>query len=107
MQKTIKYYYTISGKCPYLDWYNGLDKSIQSRVSKRVEKLELGLYGDCKPLQKSELSELRINFGKGYRIYYLELNDTLIIFFAGSDKKEQKKVINQANTYYQEFINIQ
>ena len=106
MQKQIKYYYTKTGVCPYLDWFEDLDKSIQTRVLKRIEKLELGLYGDHKQLQKSELSELRMDFGKGYRIYYLDLTDTLIIFFAGSEKKDQKKVINQANIYYKEFMEI-
>ena len=106
IEKEIKYYTTIDGKCPYDDWYNELDKSIQLRVDKRVEKLEQGLYGDHKQLQKSELSELRMDFGKGYRIYYLDLTDTIIIFFAGSEKKDQKKVINQANKYYEEFMNI-
>jgi putative addiction module killer protein len=106
MQKQIKYYYTKNGDCPYLDWYNELDKSIQLRVLKRVEKLENGLYGDFKKLQQSELSELRMDFGKGYRIYYLDLDDTLIIFFAGSEKKDQKKIVKQANTYYEEFMNI-
>ena len=106
MQKQIKYYYTKTGVCPYLDWFEDLDKSIQTRVLKRIEKLELGLYGDHKQLQKSELSELRMDVGKGYRIYYLDLADTLIIFFAGSEKKDQKKVINQANIYYKEFMEI-
>lgn len=106
MQKQIKYYYTKTGVCPYLDWFEDLDKSIQTRVLKRIEKLELGLYGDHKQLQKSELSELRMDFGKGYRIYYLDLADTLIIFFAGSEKKNPKKVINQANIYYKEFMEI-
>ena len=106
MQKQIKYYYTKDNKCPYLDWYKDLDKSIQLRISKRIEKLENGLYGDFKKLQQSELSELRMDFGKGYRIYYLDLDNTLIIFFAGSEKKNQKKVINQANMYYEEFMNI-
>ncbi|MBR1424694.1 hypothetical protein IJ579_03935 [bacterium] len=78
--------------------------SMQLRVIKRVDKLREGLYGDHKPLQKSELSELRMDFGKGYRIYYYDLETTVILFVAGSEKKDQKKVVQQANKYFEDYI---
>lgn len=105
MEKQIKYYYTQDGKCPYKEWFNSLDFSIQLRVGKRVDKLKDGLYGDHKPLQNSQLSELRMDFGAGYRIYYYDIDDQLIMFFAGSNKKAQKKVVIQANQYFEDFIN--
>ena len=104
MEKEIKYYYTINGKCPYTDWLNSLDTSIQLRVIKRVDKLKENLYGDHKLLQKSQLSELRMDFGKGYRIYYYDLETTVVLFIAGSEKKDQKKVIQQANKYFEDYI---
>lgn len=104
MEKQIIYYRTLDGKCPYEDWYFGLDKSIRCRIDKRVDKLIDGLYGDHKPLQKSELSELRLDFGKGYRIYYYDLETTLVLFVAGSDKSDQKAVIKQANLYLEDFL---
>ena len=103
MEKQIIYYYTTTGECPYKDWFNNLDKSIQLRVDKRVEKLRAGLYGDHKQLQKSELSELRMDFGKGYRIYYYDLDNTIILFVGGSEKKDQKKVVQQCNDYFNDF----
>lgn len=102
--KEIVYYYTIDNVCPYLEWFNDLDTSLQVRVNKRVKKLSEGIYGDCKPLQKSELSEIRMDFGKGYRIYYYDIDDKLILFVAGSEKKDQKKVIQKANQYFQDYI---
>ena len=102
--KEIIYYYTSDNKCPYLDWFNELDTSIQVRVNKRVKKLSEGIYGDHKSLQKSDLSEFRIDIGKGYRIYYYDINNTLIIFLAGSEKKDQKKVILQANIYFKDYV---
>ena len=104
MAKEIKYYYTADGTCPYKEWRNSLDLSIKLRVNKRVEKLQDGLYGDHKPLQKSKLSGLRMDFGKGYRIYYYDLETTVVLFVAGSDKKDQKKVIQQANKYFEDYI---
>lgn len=104
MEKQIIYYYTIDGKCPYQEWFNNLDTSIQLRVDKRVEKLRGGLYGDNKKLQKSELSELRMDFGKGYRIYYYDLDTALILFIGGSEKRDQKQVVNKCNEYFTDFI---
>ena len=104
MEKEIKYYYTTDGKCPYIDWLDSLDTSIQLRVIKRLDKLKEGLYGDYKPLKKSKLSELRIDFGKGYRIYYYDLETTVVLFLAGSEKKDQKKVVQQANKYFEDYI---
>ena len=104
MEKQIIYYYTKDGKCPYTEWFNELDTSIQLRVDKRVEKLRVGIYGDHHWLQKSELSELRMDFGKGYRIYYYDIDNTVVLFVAGSEKKNQKKVVQQANKYFQDYL---
>ena len=104
MEKQIIYYYTESGKCRYSEWFNTLDKSIQIRIEKRIDKLRGGLYGDYKPLQKSELSELRMDFGRGYRIYYYDVNDMIILFVGGSDKKTQKQIIQQCNEYFRDFV---
>lgn len=103
MEKEIIYYYTINNECPYLDWYKSLDKSLQLRVDKRIDKLRCGLYGDFHTLQKSELSELRMDFGKGYRIYYYDIDNTLVLFIGGSEKKDQKQVIKQCNKYFKDF----
>lgn len=104
MDKQIIYYYTTDNKCPYQDWLNTLDKTIQLRVLKRVDNLKKGLYGDHKLLQKSELSELRMDFGKGYRIYYYDLDKALILFVGGSDKKDQKQTVKQCNSYFKDFV---
>ena len=63
-----------------------------------------GNFGDCKSLQNSPLSELRFNFGKGYRVYFKELDNVIILIIAGSDKSDQNKVIEQANQYYEDFL---
>ena len=55
-------------------------------------------------MANSQLSELRMDFGKGYRIYYLDLDIKLVLFLAGSDKKEQKKAIQKANQYLEDFL---
>ena len=102
-EKQIIYYTTIDGKCPYLDWLSGLDNKIQNIVIARIDRLKDGLKGDWKRLTNSKLSELRIDYGKGYRIYYRELNNIIILIVAGGDKSDQKRVIKQANIYLKEL----
>ena len=105
IMKEIVFYKTIENKCPYIEWVESLSFDYQLRVQKRINKLKDGLKGDWKKLQNSQLSELRLDFGKGYRIYYKELDNVIILLVTGSDKKDQKQTIQQANKYYQDFIN--
>ena len=76
-----------------------------SKVIKRVNRLEYGLYGDCKKLTNSKLSELRLDFGKGYRIYFKELDNVIILIVAGGDKSDQKRTIKQADKYLADYLN--
>ena len=99
MVKDIEYY-----KCPYIDWFKTLSREYQSKVIKRVNRLEDGLYGDWKRLTNSKLSELRLDFGKGYRIYFKELDNVIILIVAGGDKSDQKRTIKQADKYLADYL---
>lgn len=102
--KQIIYYKTADGRCPYDDWYETLDNKSKSIIDNRIERLVDGLYGDHKKLVNSSLSELRFFIGKGYRIYYKDLTNVVIIIVAGSDKGNQKRAIKQAEKYFKDFI---
>jgi len=102
--KEIIYYQTIEGKCPYIDWYNSLDMQVKIRVIARLDRLKSGHYGETRKLAKSELSELKFKFGKGYRIYYKDLDDCLIIFLSAGDKSGQKSDIKKAENFYQDYL---
>ena len=102
--KEIVFYKTEDGQCPYSEWVESLSFDYQLRVQKRINKLKDGLKGDWKKLKNSNLCELRLDFGKGYRIYYKELGNIIVLLITGSDKKEQVKVIKQADKYYEDFL---
>ena len=102
--KEIEYYTTEENKCPYLDWFMTLSRDYQSKVIKRINRLENGLYGDCKRLSNSKLSELRLAFGAGYRIYFKELDKIIILIVAGSNKSNQKRTIKQADKYLEDYL---
>jgi len=103
--KEIIYYTTSDGKCPYKKWVKELNLEYRLRIDKRINRLQEGYFGDHKKLTNSQLSELRFNFGAGYRIYYKELDDIIILILAGSDKSEQTKTIKQAEKYLEEMLN--
>lgn len=102
--KKLEIYTTEDGKCPYLDWLNELSYEYQARIDIRLKRVQQGNFGDHKHLQNSAVSELRFKFGKGYRIYYKELNNVIVLILAGSDKSDQDKVIKQADKYLAEYL---
>jgi len=67
----------------------------RAKVQARIERLIGGNPGDVKPVGAG-VSELRINYGPGYWVYYLQRGDALIILLAGGDKSSQAKVIDEA-----------
>ncbi len=103
--KEIELYTTADGKCPYIDWLDTLCDEYSIRIDKRINRMREGNFGDWKRLQNSQLSELRLKFGKGYRIYFKELDNVIILIVAGSDKSDQKAVIKQADKYLEDYLN--
>jgi putative addiction module killer protein len=80
----------------FVRWLEGLrDLRGRAKVLARIERLIGGNPGDTKPVGAG-VSELRINFGPGYRVYYLQKGITLIILLAGGDKSSQSKDIQTA-----------
>jgi putative addiction module killer protein len=80
----------------FVRWLEGLrDLRGRAKVLARIERLIGGNPGDVRPVG-SGVSELRINCGPGYRVYYLQRGTTLIILLAGGDKSSQVKDIDEA-----------
>ena len=101
--KTIIVYHTAAGKEPFTDWLNNLrDPTIRRRILKRLLRLEQGHYGDFKSVGGG-VNELRFFFGAGYRVYFAEDGDTLVILLCGGDKSSQRRDIQQAQAYWQEY----
>ena len=80
----------------FVRWLEDLrDLRGRAKVLARIERLIGGNPGDVRPVG-SGVSELRINYGPGYRVYYLQRGTTLIILLAGGDKSSQVKDIDEA-----------
>ncbi|UCG98411.1 MAG: type II toxin-antitoxin system RelE/ParE family toxin [Burkholderiales bacterium] len=80
----------------YVDWINGLrDKTARARIQVRVDRLVHGNPGDHRNLTDG-VAELRIDVGPGYRVYYTQRGDELIVLLAGGDKSSQQRDIKRA-----------
>jgi putative addiction module killer protein/probable addiction module antidote protein len=80
----------------YAEWFNSLrDRRARARVNTRIRRLSLGNPGDVKPVGEGVL-ELRIDYGPGYRVYFVQRGGTLVILLAGGDKQTQKRDIRTA-----------
>jgi putative addiction module killer protein len=80
----------------FAKWLDGLnDIRARARILVRIERLAAGNPGDVKPVGEG-VSELRIDYGPGYRVYYKKQGRTVIILLAGGDKRTQSKDIKTA-----------
>jgi putative addiction module killer protein len=80
----------------YFQWFNSLhDRQARVRVDARIRRLSLGNFGDVKPVGEG-VSELRIDYGPGYRVYFTQRGQTLVVLLAGGDKKTQDQDIKKA-----------
>ena len=99
----IRRYVTPTGKDVIGDWLARLkDNRAHARILSRFNRLSVGSFGDCKPLREG-VSELRIDYGPGYRVYYSNLDRTCILLLCGGDKRTQSADIARAVKYLQDY----
>ena len=87
----------------YADWFLSLrDRTAKSRINIRIRRLSLGNPGDVKPVGEG-VSELRVDYGPGYRIYFIKKADLNVVLLAGGDKSSQSADINKAKALAREL----
>ena len=106
-KRQVLIYQTKNGKEPFTFWLKKIkDTKIKARIYQRVNEASLGYYGNYKRLGRG-LIELKLSFGKGYRIYFAELENIILLILTGGTKnteKEQSKDIAKAREYLEEFL---
>ncbi len=77
-------------------WFRKLrDRQAKARIQVRIDRLALGLAGDVKPIGEG-ISELRIDYGPGYRIYFVRHGEAVLVLLTGGDKTTQTRDIGAA-----------
>ena len=80
----------------FATWFRALrDRQAKARIQVRIDRLQLGLAGDVRPVGEG-VSELRIDYGPGYRVYFVRRGRELVILLAGGDKRNQDRDIKKA-----------
>lgn len=80
----------------FAEWFAALrDRRARSKIAGRIARFELGLLGDVKSVGDGVL-EARIDFGPGYRLYFVRRGDRLIVLLVGGDKSSQPRDIARA-----------
>jgi putative addiction module killer protein len=102
--KTVEIYADEEGYEPYTEWLEGLRDVVgRKRIMARSKRLAQGNYGDCEPVGDGVL-ELKMHFGPGYRVYFKEKNDIVVLLLCGGDKGSQQKDIENAKSYWKEYV---
>lgn len=102
--KRVIIYHDAAGNEPFTNWLNGLrDPATRRRILQRLLRVESGNFGDFKPVGEG-VNELRLFFGAGYRIYFGEDGDKIVVLLTGGDKSSQQRDIQQAQAYWKEYL---
>ena len=101
--REIQIYRAPNGRAFFAEWLESIrDRKTQTRIQGRLDRLETGNLGDCRSVGEG-VFELRLQFGPGYRVYFGEVDNTIILLLCGGDKSSQVRDIEQAKAYWREY----
>ena len=98
----IAVYETEEGKAPFADWFDQLDTQAALKVTTAIARMETGNLGDVKPVGQG-VSERRLPFGPGYRLYFAQDGERIVVLLTGGTKRRQSKDIAQALTFWADY----
>ena len=88
--------YTVRQTQEFVAWLDDLkDKRAQVRIAVRLRQAEAGSLGDWQPIE-GEVAEMRVNFGSGYRLYFVRRGRLIFVILNAGDKSTQKRDIRRA-----------
>jgi len=90
------------GSCPFADWFDHLETRAALKVRTALARMEAGNPGDVKPVGAG-VSERRIDYGPGYRVYFGQDGNRLVVLLVGGTKKRQQRDIDQAQTLWADY----
>ena len=102
-EREVENYVRPDGRCPFEDWMTSLrDQRARARIRTRIDRVQLGNLGNCEPVGGG-VSELKIDYGPGYRVYFGQIGTKLVILLCGGDKSSQSEDIRKAIEYWEDY----
>jgi putative addiction module killer protein len=99
----VRRYRSAAGDEPFTEWLSNLpDRQARARILARLERLAIGNFGDARFLRDG-VSELRIDWGPGYRVYFGQDGAQVIVLLCGGDKRKQSSDIARAVNSWHEY----
>lgn len=99
----IRRYRANNGREVIADWLTDLrDLRARAKIVAKINRLKVGNFGDCKAL-RGGVSELRIDYGPGYRVYFSRVGKLIVLLLCGGDKRTQEADIQRAIGYLADF----
>lgn len=102
MKINVEQYIKENGTCPFEKWFNKLNSIAAAKISTALYRMELGNFSNVKSLGDG-VFENKIHFGPGYRIYFGQEGDELVILLGGGTKSQQSKDIQEAKALWNEY----
>ena len=99
----VYYYQTNSGRCPFKDWFDALDRQIQLIIDARLARVRRGLFGQAESLGGG-VWELKFDVGPGFRIYFGRAGKAVVILLHGGRKKGQAGDISAARDCWADYL---
>ncbi|MBD1922196.1 type II toxin-antitoxin system RelE/ParE family toxin [Microcoleus sp. FACHB-831] len=101
--RDIQRYVKPDGRVPFDEWLDSLHNvKAQTNINKRLDRVSLGNLGDYRSVGEG-VSELRIDYGPGYRIYFGQIGLTIVLLLCGGDKSTQEQDIRRAKEYWTDY----
>ena len=101
--REIEVYRAPNGRAPYIEWFESIrDLKTRTQIQSRIDRIKSGNLGDHKSVGDG-VFELRFRLGPGYRIYFGQVGNTIVLLLCGEDKSSQNIDIERAKVYWQEY----
>lgn len=101
--KEIRVYVRPDGRCPFYEWlYSVKDTVTRVRIRAKLDRVVLGNLGDSKSVGNN-IFELRMHYGPGFRIYFGQEGEKIIVLLCAGDKKSQTKDVEEAKAFWADY----
>ena len=102
-QRELQIYRDPNGQEPYTQWFESIqDLEAQERIQTRLYRVEEGNLGDYRSVGEG-VFELRFRPSPGYRVYFGQIGNTIVLLLCGGDKSSQTRDIKRAKAYWREY----